>query len=146
MKTANLKGIYDGTGKIIFDENKSIEWKELSPEQQPNLPLGSGVELIIYFDEDAFLTGKKGVVWATYDSRQAKIIHGALFAQHINSEVEKIDIQKENMFILKITNQNDINDAIEFIWKGKSGLRLIPDWNYSKGEINKSFEIWLSGK
>ena len=49
------------------------------------------------------------------------------------------------MLLLNITNDSDIIDAIDFIWRSKTGLRLKPDWTYSEDEKNKSFEQWLSG-
>ena len=85
-------------------------------------------------------------MWATYSMRQAEIIHNTLLAQNINSEINNINIGKEKLFLLKVTNQPDINEAIDFIWKGGSGLNLKPDWTYSEGETNKSFEQWLSGQ
>ncbi len=85
-------------------------------------------------------------MWATYSMRQAEIIHSTLLAQNINSEINNINIGKEKLFLLKITNQPDINEAIDFIWKSGSGLNLKPDWTYSEGETNKSFEQWLSGQ
>ncbi len=133
--------------------NKTIEWKELSTEKIPELPDNSDVELTITFDESDFLSGKNGIVWATYDLRQVEVIQSALLAQHLSSEIKNIgfvqrtsDIGKENMFLISITNGSDVNEAIDFIWRSDSGLRLKPDWSYPDKESNKSFELWLSGQ
>ena len=42
-------------------------------------------------------------------------------------------------------DESDISEAINFVWKSDTGLRLKPDWSYPEGELNKSFEQWLSG-
>ncbi len=141
------KGIFNSDGKIVLSSTRAIDWKELSDTNPPQLPNGSSIELSISFDENYFLLGKDGIVWATYDLRQAEIIQNTLLAQHINCEVKRIDLELElkSMFLLSISNDNDINTATDFIWKTDSGLRLIPDWSYPAGEVNKSFEMWLSG-
>ena len=59
--------------------------------------------------------------------------------------MNRIEIDSDNLITIKILNTKDINPVIEFIWKSESGLRLKPDWVYPAGEINKSFELWLSG-
>ena len=111
----------------------------------PLFPEGSSIDLSISFDENIFLSGIDGIVWATYDLRQAEIIQSSLIAQHINCEVKPLKLEKENLFLISITNENETTDAIDFIWKSNDGLRLKPDWNYSKGVANKSFEQWLNG-
>ena len=146
MQLIKIKGIYSSKGKIVFDTMKTIEWKELSSEKPPELPPGSSLELSISFDENEFLSGKDGIVWATYDLRQAEIIQSSLFALHINSELKRTDFMDDEIFLIKITNETDVDDAIDFIWRSNTGLRLTPDWNYSEDETNKSFEQWLSGQ
>ena len=140
-----INGIYHNEGRIVFDSNKQIEWNDLSTEKPLGLPHGSPVELTISFDENDFLSGKDGIVWSTYDLRQAEIIQNSLIAQDVNSEVKKIDLMGKIYFLLKITNEIEVQDSINFIWKGESGLRLKPDWSYPAGETNKSFEQWLNG-
>ena len=146
MIILKLNGVYHLGGKILFETNKSIHWDEITSILPPEVPHGSNLEITISFDDTEFLSGKNGMVWATYDSRQAEIIKNSLLAQHINSQVQKIDFMEDVMFILKIDNDTDVNTAMDFIWKGKNGLRLKPDWSYSAGETNKSFELWLSGR
>lgn len=153
MIVLRINGTYHSEGRIILDKSKTIEWKELSTEKPPELPESSNVELTITFDESDFLSGKNGIVWATYNLRQAEIIQSSLLAQQLSSEVKNIGFVrrtpnggKEDMFLINITNGSDINEAIDFIWRSDSGLRLKPDWNYPAGESNKSFELWLNGQ
>jgi len=145
VQLIKIKGIYSSLGKILFDTTKTIDWNELSEEKPPELPLGSSMELTISVDENVFLSGKDGIVWATYDLRQAEIIQSTLLAQHISSEVKNFD-SSDAIFLLKIINETDANEAIDFIWRNDGGLRLKPDWSYPDGEVNKSFELWLNGQ
>ncbi|MGA9292668.1 MAG: hypothetical protein WBV81_08740, partial [Ignavibacteriaceae bacterium] len=98
------------------------------------------------FDENDFLSGNNGIVWATYDLRQAEIIQNTLLAQNIYSEIKKNYLGNEEMFLIKTASGSDITDSIDFIWRNNTGLRLKPDWTYPKGETNRSFEQWLSGQ
>lgn len=153
MIVLRINGIYHTKGKIVINRNKTIEWKELSTEKSPELPDNSNIEITITFDESDFLSGKNGIVWAAYDLRQVEVIQSALLVQHLNSEIKNIgfiqrtsNISKENMFLISITNGSDINEAIDFIWRSGSGLRLKPDWTYPDKESNHSFELWLNGQ
>ena len=146
MIVLRINGTYQKEGRIVLDKSKTIEWKELSTEKPPELSDGSNVELTITFDENDFLSGKNGIVWATYNLRQVEVIHSALIAQHLSSEVKNIGFGKEDMFLISITNGTDVNDAIDFIWRSDSGLRLKPDWTYPDKQANKSFELWLNGQ
>ena len=146
MKLIKIKGIYSSLGKIEFDTTKTIEWKELSEEKPPELPFGSSIVLTISVEKNDFLSGKNGIVWATYDLRQSEIIQSTLVAQQISSEVKKIGFEEQEIFLVRITNEADVNDAIDFIWRSNTGLRLKPDWTYPDREINKSFELWLNGQ
>ncbi len=140
-----VKGIYSDIGKIELETLKIIELKEFSKNTPPEIPFGSSVELTFSFEENDFLSGVNGNVWATYDLRQAEIIQNTLLAQNINSEMKSIFLGNREMFLIIIVNNSDLNDALDFIWRGKTGLRLKPDWTYPDGENNKSFEQWLSG-
>ena len=124
---------------------KTINWTDLTDEKPAEIPFGSNVELAIFFDENDFLSGKDGIVWASYDSRQVDIIKNSLFAQNIITNIKQINLGNRRMFLLYVNNQNDVNEAINFVWKSNNGLRLKPDWSYSDGEPNKSFEQWLNG-
>lgn len=146
MNIAKIKGIYSDIGKIELDTMMTINWKEISTDKPPEIPLGSNIELSISFDENDFLSGKGGIVWATYDLRQAEIIHNTLLAQDIYSEVKRINPGNKEMFLIRIANESDTSDSMDFIWRHNSGLRLKPDWHFPDGEINRSFEQWLSGQ
>jgi hypothetical protein len=146
LKILKLKGIYSDIGKIELETMKTIEWKHISEEKEPELPPGTIVELNISFNENDFLSGKNGIVWATYDLRQAEIIQNTLLAQNIYSEIKRIALGNKEMFLICIINESDIIDSIDFIWRNNTGLRLKPDWIFPDGEVNKSFEQWLSGQ
>ena len=153
MTILETKGIFNKDGKIVLNSMKTIKWEDFSNEKYPELPAGTSVELSISFDENIFLSGINGIVWATYNLRQIEVIHNALLAQHLSSEVKNIGFVRrtpnggnENMFLINITNEMDVNEAIDFIWRSDSGLRLKPDWTYPDKETNKSFELWLNGQ
>ena len=93
--------------------------------------------------EREYLSGKEGIVWASYEQRQSEIIHNALLAQDIHSEISNDHIENNNLFLIKVTDQADVKNALNFIWKSNSGLRLKPDWYYPPGTRNTSFEHWL---
>jgi hypothetical protein len=143
MLMLKILGMYKNDGTLVFEKGRSLSWDELSDEIPPELPPSVKVELTLSFKENDLLLGRDGMVWATLDLQQAEVIQSSLLAQHINSEIKTIKLLKKKLFIIRIINQNDINEAIEFIWQGKSGLRLKPDWVYPEGEKNKSFEQWL---
>lgn len=145
MIILKTKGIYNEGGEVVINSVKRIRWNDISEEIPPQLPVGTSVNLEMTLDENEFLSGKNGIVWATYDSRQAEIIQSTLLAQQINCEINNISFDNEDLFLIIITNKIEVQDAIDFIWKNNDGLRLKPDWHYSKGEINKSLEQWLSG-
>lgn len=143
MILINIKGIYCNLGVVELETNKVINWISFSNDPPPEIPFGSTVEVSVSFQENDFLDGKSGIVWATYDLRQAEIIQNTLVAQNINAEIEKILVSKTVLYLLKINSVTDINDASDFIWKSDTGLRLRPDWNYEEGQKNKSFQQWL---
>jgi hypothetical protein len=145
MVRIKVSGDYQNDGKIVFETNDFIECSGLSITQPAELPDGCLVEVFISYDEEDFLSGKNGIVWATYDLRQAEILHRALLAQDINTEIKKTDLENRELFLIKVTGPSDQKEAIDFIWKSDGGLNLKPDWTYSENETNKSFEQWLSG-
>lgn len=146
MDILRIKGIYHPEGKIVLNSLKTLQWENLTDISFPKLPSGTTVELSLTIDENIFLSGLNGIVWATYDSRQAEVIHNTLLVQNIESEILKIEAGTEKLIAIKILNPKDINAVSEFIWKSSSGLRLKPDWEYPSGEVNKSFELWLNGR
>lgn len=145
MIILKAQGILYSSGEIFLNSLKSIHWKELSDKAQPNLPDTIRVELSISFDENELLSGKDGIVWGSYDLRQAEIIQNSLLAQNINSTISKIESSIKSIYLIKILLMEDITTAKDFIWKNDGGLRLKPDWTYTEGESNKSFELWLNG-
>lgn len=145
MIILQTKGIINEGGEITLNSMKNIRWHDITDLALPELPSGTSIDLSLSFDENILLTGINGIVWATLDLRQSEIIYDTLLAQHINSEINKIELAGQNLFLVKILNLNDIKEAIDFIWKSNVGLRLKPDWSYPVGESNKSFEQWLSG-
>ena len=96
-------------------------------------------------DTRGYPTGKDGAVWATFDLRQAEIIRNALLAQRIACELRDVKPDGNTLYLLRVADEKESEEAMDFIWKDKGGLRLTPDWSYSDGEVNKSFEMWLSG-
>ena len=141
-KAAILKS--DGT--ILFDNGRHLDWDDLSESRPPDLPLSINVELRLTFKENDLLLGHGGFVWATLSVGQAEIIQSTLLAQHINSEIKTISAASKKLFALRIMNESDIEDAVNFIWQSLDGLRLKPDWVYPEGEKNASFEQWLGGQ
>ena len=144
MKIVKIKGIYSDIGKIELETMMTIDLKDLNWQKMPELPFGTMVELNISCNENDFLSGNNGIVWATYDLRQAEIIQNTLLAQNIYSEIKRIYLANEEMYLIKIASGTDITDSIDFIWRNNTGLRLKPDWTYPRGETNRSFEQWLS--
>lgn len=145
MVRIKVNGTCLNDGRVVFETDDFIECRGLILTQPAELPDECQVEVTVSYDEEDFLSGKNGIVWATYDIRQAEILHRALLAQDINTEIKKTDLEKRELFLIKITSLRDKEDAIDFIWKSESGLNLKPDWTYSEGETNRSFELWLSG-
>ncbi len=145
MIILTTKGVFNKGGEIVLNSMKNIKWQDIIDNSPPELPSGTIIDLSLSFDENTFLSGINGIVWATHDQRQSEIIHNTLLAQQINSEINMIELGSQIIFLTKISNSKDINEAIDFIWKSNVGLRLKPDWTYSAGESNKSFELWLNG-
>lgn len=146
MNILKTKGILNDDGRIVLNSFKTIKWADFSSDEQPKLPSGTSLEFSVSFDENIFLSGVNGIVWGTFDMRQAEIIQNTLLAQHINSEIKTVKAGLRSILLIKISSEKDVHEAREFIWSGNRGLRLKPDWNYPEGEVNKSFEQWLSGQ
>ncbi len=96
-------------------------------------------------DPKGYPTGNDGTVWATFDPHQADIIRNALLQQRITCEVKETVAQNRPLHVIRVIDTGESAEAIDFIWRDHSGLRLRPDWSYRDGEINTSFEQWLSG-
>ncbi|PKP51970.1 MAG: hypothetical protein CVT92_11095 [Bacteroidetes bacterium HGW-Bacteroidetes-1] len=145
MKLINKIGIFNPDGEIILHPGISVSWKSLSYKNIPDLPQGTPLNLDISLDEKVLISGNHGIVWATYDQRQAEVIFNALLAQNIASAIGKVELENNVLLLIKIQNIIDISDAMNFIWRKEGGLKLKPDWTYPEGEVNKSFEQWVNG-
>ncbi len=93
-----------------------------------------------------YLNGKQGIIWATYYSTQAETIQSALMAQNISCDIVKEINEGSLLYLLVIGDAGDIETAIDFVWRERSGLCLQPDWAYPQGEENRSFKKWLNAK
>ncbi len=145
MKLIKKIGIFNPDGEIALHPDVSISWKSLSDKAIPELPAGTPLDIDISLDEHTLVSGKYGIVWATWDQRQAEVLSNALLAQNIASVIGKIELDKVTLLLIRIVNDKDIGDAMDFIWRKVNGLRLKPDWTYADGEPNRSFEKWLNG-
>jgi len=145
VKLIKKTGIFNPDGEIILHPGISVFWKSLSNKEIPDLPPGTPLEIDVTFDEKVLLSGNHGIVWATCDQRQAEVISNALLAQNIPSSIGNVELENHILLLIKIHQAKDIPEAMDFIWRKESGLRLKPDWTYAKGELNQSFEKWLNG-
>lgn len=110
-----------------------------------NHQTGRGPVAELELDTNGYPTGNDGTVWATFDVRQADIIRNALLTQRISCELKEVKTKTKPLYVLRIADVMELAEAMDFIWRESSGLRLKPDWSYADGEINKSFEQWLGG-
>ncbi|NTW24266.1 MAG: hypothetical protein HGA37_06175 [Lentimicrobium sp.] len=145
MKLIKKTGIFNPDGEIILHPGISVSWKSLSDNTLPDLPEGTPLDIEISFKEHILVSGKGGIVWATFDFRQAEVITNALLAQSISSVTGNIVLDEGKLLLIKIDNDKDIEEALDFIWRKEGGLRLKPDWTYADGEPNMSFEKWITG-
>jgi hypothetical protein len=143
LKLINKIGIFNPDGEIILHPGISVSWKSLSNKIIPELPQGIPIDIDISINEHTLISGEFGIVWATYDFRQAEVIYNALLAQNITSAIGKVELEDQILLLIKIHKINDIADALDFIWRKENGLRLKTDWSYPDGEPNKSFEKWV---
>ena len=102
-------------------------------------------ELALSLDPKGYPTGKSGNVWATVDLRQAEIIRNALLTQHITCELKEAKYDGITLHLLRVADARESEEATDFIWRDDSGLRLRPDWHYSMGSENESFDKWING-
>ncbi len=145
MKLIKKIGIFNPDGEIVLHPDFSISWKSLSDKTIPDLPEGAQLDIEISFKEHILISGNDGIVWATFEIRQAEVLYNALLAQSISSKIGKIEMDEGALLLIRIVNEKDIGEAMDFIWRKEGGLRLKPDWTYADGEPNASFEKWLNG-
>jgi hypothetical protein len=96
-------------------------------------------------DKNGYPTGEDGTVWATYDLRQAETIRNALIAQHIDCTLKEGNLRRKILYLLHVGGGKELDDAMNFVWRDSGGLRLQPDWHYSIGSENESFDKWING-
>ncbi|MBI5471477.1 MAG: hypothetical protein HY961_03940 [Ignavibacteriae bacterium] len=104
------------------------------------------IELALSLDPTGYPSGKDNIVWGTFDARQAETIAGSLKAQQIVCQVQKKKISTNTLYLLAVGEEREASEAMDFIWREGSGLRLKPDWSYADGEMNTSFELWINGR
>jgi hypothetical protein len=93
----------------------------------PILPFGSSIELTVSYDKNELISGKEGIVWATYEKRQAEIISNARLTLQISSEMLEVHSSIKKLLLIKVATGDEFNEAVDYIWKSDSGLRLKPD-------------------
>ena len=145
MNLIKITGIFNPDGEIFLHRGISASWKVFSNNDMPDLPAGTPLDIDVSLDEHTILSGEYGIVWATWDQRQAEVIFNALLAQNIASSIGNIQLDDITLLLTKVNNKEDTGEAIDFIWRKETGLRLKPDWSYPVGEPNTSFEKWLNG-
>lgn len=145
MKLIKKIGIFNPDGEIILHPGISVSWKSLSDKSIPDLPPGIPLNIDVTLDENVILSGSYGIVWGTYNQRQAEVLSNALLAQNIASVTVKIELEEGILLLIRIDNEKDIGEAMDFIWRINNGLRLKPDWSYPDGDPNSSFEKWIIG-
>lgn len=145
MKLIKKTGIFNPDGEITLHPGISVSWKSLSNKEIPDLPPGTPLVFEVTFDEKVLLSGNQGIVWATYDLRQAEVICNALLAQNIPSSIGNVELENQLLLLIKIHHAKDVAEAMDFIWRKEGGLWLKPDWSYAEGEPNLSFEKWITG-
>jgi hypothetical protein len=136
MKKNIQKGVYKNLGLIKLESGDSLICENLE------IPFGTDVNIYIEYEETDFKSGLNGIVWATYNVDQAETIKGALQAHKINSEIIEKRLESSLLFLIKLSNENKINEAIDFIWRREDGLNLKPDWYFPADNPNESFEKW----
>lgn len=145
MKLIKKTGIFNPDGEIILHPGVSVSWKSISSKNIPELPTGTPLDIEVSLNEKVLLSGNHGIVWATYNMRQAEVISNALLAQNIASAIGRVELEDNVLLLIKIHQISDVAEAMDFIWRKEDGLRLKPDWTYPDGDLNHSFEKWLNG-
>ena len=130
--------IYKDFRKLQLENGEIVTCDKL------DLPFGSYVEFIISFDDADIVNGLNNIVWATHSMQQAEIIKNALEVEKIRSTIIHRELKDNQLFLLEVKDVDQVNKAVNFIWKSKDGLRLIPDWFYPSNTPNISFQKWIS--
>ena len=139
-----IKGTLNSKGEVVFQCGKPLPLKSLYQQQTLQLPVEISIELSVTIGLNSLISGTDGFVWATKNMCQAEIIANALKIQHIESEIVNAESNNISLYLIKVNQEEDIKEVIDFIQNDISGLRLKPDWDYPEGERNQSFEQWLN--
>jgi hypothetical protein len=130
MGKKDINGVYKDIGIIELETGKL------------EIPFGTALRVNVEYDEIDFKSGSSGIVWATHSKDQAETIQGALQAHKINSDIIEKKLESSLLLLIKITDKEKTEPAIDFIWRGEDGLKLKFDWYYPAGKPNDSFERW----
>jgi hypothetical protein len=145
-KSIRVVGFYRGIGQIQIGCNQAIRWESICGNHKPpSIPFGTRIDIELSYNDHDFMSGKDGVVWATYNLQQAEMIRDTLFIQMIPSYIEEIGLDDFQLFQIVVQDRSQVSQAMDFIWRSNDGLRLQPDWVYPDGEANDSFEKWMNG-
>ena len=146
-KKIELSGIYKDMEIIQMDNGKMLRWSNLLDDNDaPLIPFGTKIEISLTYNDTDFLNGSNGIVWATYSQLQVETIKNALLVQNIFSEIRISNLTDKKLYLIFIQNSEEVESAIDFIWRDEAGLRLKLDWHYSANKENESFNKWLSSK
>ena len=146
-KRIELSGVYKDMEIIQMDNGKILEWSNLIDDNDaPLIPFGTKIEISLTYNDADFLKGSNGIVWATYSRFQVETIKNALLAQNIFNEIKVSNLEDKRLYLIFIQDMDEMEKAIDFIWREEAGLRLKLDWQYSANKENESFNKWLSGK
>jgi hypothetical protein len=145
-RSIRMIGTYLDRGKIQLEDGKIVAWQELSSEEPPVVPYGTRAEIAITFEAADYLSGTEGIVWATYDSEQAELLRSTLQVQNISCEVREQELTERALYLIYVSDPQDAETAMDFIWRDDSGLRLQPDWQYPAGAENESIKKWTNDK
>lgn len=145
VRSVSIQGSHQDF-QIVQKSNKERgKWILFSELKTPKLPFGTQIEITITYEDIDFLNGSRGIVWATYDRLQAETIQDALLIQNIFSKTRLLEMDEWNLIQIHVPNREDVEKAIDFIWRDSSGMRLKPDWCYSASNGNSSFKKWTNG-
>ncbi len=144
VKTIQQTGSYRDIGSVQLSTIKSVRWVDINGKTPPRIPFGTKIEITVTYNDYDFMNGEDGIVWATYDPFQSETISGALLVQHINSEIQQLQLSDWVLHLIKVPNPVEAQSAIDFIWRDAAGMRLQPDWWYPANTDNLSFKKWLN--